>query len=47
MIPVNGVELEVFEAGHENAGRPIVLLHGWPSTHFRGDTICAVRRGTT
>lgn len=30
MIPVNGIELEVFEAGREHAGRPIVLCHGWP-----------------
>ncbi len=30
LIPVNGVELEVFEAGQENAGNPIVLCHGWP-----------------
>ena len=30
LIPVNGVELEVFEAGRENRGRPIVLCHGWP-----------------
>lgn len=30
MIAVNGVELEVFEAGRENAGNPIVLCHGWP-----------------
>ena len=29
-VPVNGVELEVFEAGREHAGRPIVLCHGWP-----------------
>lgn len=29
-IPVNGIELEVFEAGRENAGNPIVLCHGWP-----------------
>lgn len=29
-IAVNGVELEVFEAGRENAGRPVVLCHGWP-----------------
>jgi len=29
IIPVNGVELEVFEAGRENA-TPIVLCHGWP-----------------
>ncbi|SEG74447.1 alpha/beta fold hydrolase [Vibrio hangzhouensis] len=30
LIPVNGVELEVFEAGQHNAGNPIVLCHGWP-----------------
>ncbi|MBE7698701.1 alpha/beta hydrolase [Oerskovia sp. Sa1BUA8] len=30
LVPVNGVELEVFEAGRENAGKPIVLCHGWP-----------------
>jgi pimeloyl-ACP methyl ester carboxylesterase len=30
IIPVNGIELEVFEAGQQNAGKPIVLLHGWP-----------------
>ncbi|MEU8664836.1 alpha/beta fold hydrolase, partial [Actinoplanes philippinensis] len=30
VVSVNGVELEVFEAGRENAGRPIVLCHGWP-----------------
>lgn len=30
IIPVNGVELEVFEDGRENAGNPIVLCHGWP-----------------
>ncbi|MEJ1154165.1 alpha/beta hydrolase [Microbacterium marmarense] len=29
-IPVNGIELEVFEAGRENVGNPIVLCHGWP-----------------
>lgn len=29
-IPVNGIELEVFEAGRHNAGNPIVLCHGWP-----------------
>lgn len=34
MIPVNGVELEVFEAGRENAGNPIVLCHGWPGHAF-------------
>lgn len=30
LIPANGVQLEVFEAGRENAGKPIVLCHGWP-----------------
>lgn len=29
-VAVNGVELEVFEAGQQNAGNPIVLCHGWP-----------------
>lgn len=28
MIPVNGIELEVFQAGQ--GGKPIVLAHGWP-----------------
>ena len=28
LVAVNGVELEVFEAGHR--GRPVVLCHGWP-----------------
>lgn len=34
MISVNGVTLEVFEAGQENAGNPIVLCHGWPEHAF-------------
>lgn len=34
IISVNGVELEVFEAGRENAGNPIVLCHGWPEHAF-------------
>ncbi|MCD7058496.1 alpha/beta fold hydrolase [Pelagibacterium xiamenense] len=34
LIPVNGVELEVFEAGREHAGNPIVLCHGWPEHAF-------------
>lgn len=34
MITVNGVELEVFEAGREHQGRPIVLCHGWPEHAF-------------
>ncbi|QDS86301.1 Soluble epoxide hydrolase [Rosistilla ulvae] len=33
-IASNGVELEVFEAGQENAGKPIVLCHGWPEHAF-------------
>ncbi|WP_405283808.1 alpha/beta hydrolase [Gaopeijia maritima] len=34
MIPVGDVHLEVFEAGRENAGNPIVLCHGWPEHAF-------------
>jgi len=34
LISVNGVELEVFEAGRQNAGNPIVLCHGWPEHAF-------------
>ncbi|GAA3195374.1 alpha/beta fold hydrolase [Dactylosporangium siamense] len=34
MISVNGVELEVFEAGRHHAGRPIVLCHGWPELAY-------------
>jgi pimeloyl-ACP methyl ester carboxylesterase len=34
LIAVNGVELEVFEAGRQNAGRPVVLCHGWPDLAF-------------
>jgi pimeloyl-ACP methyl ester carboxylesterase len=34
LISVNGVELEVFEAGREYAGNPIVLCHGWPEHAF-------------
>jgi len=30
LISLNGIELEVFEAGRENQGNPIVLCHGWP-----------------
>ena len=33
-IPVNGIELEVFESGQQNAGKPIVLCHGWPEHAF-------------
>ncbi|MEM7341790.1 MAG: alpha/beta hydrolase [Actinomycetota bacterium] len=34
LVPVNGIQLEVFEAGAENAGRPILLCHGWPEHAF-------------
>jgi len=34
LVSVNGVELEVFEAGRENEGKPIVLCHGWPEHAF-------------
>lgn len=34
IIPVNGIELEVFEAGQQNKGKPIVLCHGWPELAF-------------
>ncbi len=34
IVPVNGVELEVFEAGQANRGNPIVLCHGWPEHAF-------------
>ncbi len=33
-IAVNGIELEVFEAGRRNASRPLVLCHGWPDLAF-------------
>ena len=33
-IPVNGVELEVFEAGRHHDSQPIVLCHGWPEHAF-------------
>jgi len=34
MIPVNGVVLEVFEAGQHHPGKPIVLCHGFPEHAF-------------
>lgn len=34
LIPVNGVTLEVFEAGKQNAENPIILCHGWPEHAF-------------
>jgi pimeloyl-ACP methyl ester carboxylesterase len=33
LISVNGVELEVFEAGRQHS-KPIVLCHGWPEHAF-------------
>lgn len=34
LISVNGVTLEVFEAGLSKFGKPIVLCHGWPEHAF-------------
>ncbi|WP_341366429.1 alpha/beta hydrolase [Yoonia sp. BS5-3] len=34
IIPVNGVTLEVFEAGQPSSKGPIVLCHGWPEHAF-------------
>ncbi len=34
LISVNGIELEVFEAGQQHTGKPIVLCHGWPEHAF-------------
>jgi len=34
LVSANGVALEVFEAGQENKGNPIVLCHGWPEHAF-------------
>lgn len=34
LVSINGVKLEVFEAGQHNAGNPIVLCHGWPELAF-------------
>lgn len=34
LISVNGVVLEVFEAGQKNLGKPIVLCHGFPEHAF-------------
>ncbi|SMY06954.1 alpha/beta fold hydrolase [Flavimaricola marinus] len=30
LVTLGDIELEVFEAGEENRGNPIVLCHGWP-----------------
>ena len=34
LLSVNGIKLEVFEAGQQHAGKPIVLCHGWPEHAF-------------
>ena len=34
LISLNDVTLEVFEAGQEHKGNPIVLCHGWPEHAF-------------
>nr|WP_020537180.1 alpha/beta hydrolase [Lewinella cohaerens] len=34
LIAVNDVQLEVFEAGRENEGNPIILCHGFPEHAF-------------
>ncbi|OYP34617.1 alpha/beta hydrolase [Rhodopirellula sp. MGV] len=34
LVPLNDIHLEVFEAGQQNAGNPIVLCHGWPEHAF-------------
>ncbi|WP_299882831.1 alpha/beta hydrolase [uncultured Sulfitobacter sp.] len=34
LVPVNGIQLEVFETGQENRGNPIILCHGWPEHAF-------------
>lgn len=34
IVSVNAIELEVFEAGQQNIGKPIVLCHGWPEHAF-------------
>lgn len=33
-VAVNGVQLEVFEAGQHNTGRPVVLCHGFPDLAY-------------
>lgn len=46
-IPLDGVELEVFEAGRHNVGNPIVLCHGWPghATSWRHQVPALVAAG--
>ena len=49
LVPVDGAELEVFEAGERNGGMPIVLCHGWPEHVFswRYQVPVLPRRATT
>ncbi|MCV9931054.1 alpha/beta hydrolase [Flavobacterium sp. LS1R47] len=34
LISINGIKLEVFEAGQQNSDKPIVLCHGFPEHAF-------------
>lgn len=34
LISINGIELEVFEAGQQNSNKPVVLCHGFPEHAF-------------
>lgn len=34
LVHVNDIGLEIFEAGQQNVGNPIVLCHGWPEHAF-------------
>jgi len=34
MISVDGVQLEVFQAGRQSDKEPVVLCHGWPEHAF-------------
>ena len=34
IVPVNGINLEVFETGKQNIGKPVVLCHGFPENAF-------------
>lgn len=47
LVPVNGVQLEVFEAGRENTGNLVVLCHGWPghATSWRHQVPALVAAG--
>lgn len=47
MVAVNDISLEVFEAGKENYGNPIILCHGWPghATSWQGLVAALVAQG--